>query len=274
MSFPFYRFFPGDYMRDTMHLGWYEDLAYRRLIDLYLLHGKPIRNDRAYLLRAVRAFEPEQQAAVDMVLAEMFELRADGWHQKRCDAEVDRQRERSATATELAKRRWDAKAMPRHSEGICDGNANQNQNQNQNYTKAKTKPAPSASLPADLACSADLWEQFRETRKAQRAPMTARAESLLAKRLQEMVAEGQDAAKVVEQSIERGWKGLFPVDGVKSQRGGRREPTLAEKRAANWADICGLRKHDPDGVGGKVVSEADGYVREQDGVHVGRLPKG
>jgi uncharacterized protein YdaU (DUF1376 family) len=173
MSFPFYRFFPGDYMRDTMHLGWYEDLAYRRLIDLYLLHGKPIRNDRAYLLRAVRAFEPEQQAAVDMVLAEMFELRADGWHQKRCDAEVDRQRERSATATELAKRRWDAKAMPRHSEGICDGNANQNQNQNQNQEpkppKGRTvvgaaKAPPRKRLPDDWKLPKD-WGDWALTER-------------------------------------------------------------------------------------------------------------
>src|SRR5689334_582459 len=88
MSYAYYRFFTGDYMRDTMHLGWYEDLAYRRLIDLYLLHGKPIRNDRAYIMRAVRASEPEQQAAVDVVLAEFFELKGNGWHQRRCDAEV------------------------------------------------------------------------------------------------------------------------------------------------------------------------------------------
>jgi uncharacterized protein YdaU (DUF1376 family) len=71
-----------------MHLGWYEDLAYRRLIDLYLTLGKPIKNDRNYILRATRAMEPEQQAAVDGVLAEFFVLRADGWHQTRCDLEI------------------------------------------------------------------------------------------------------------------------------------------------------------------------------------------
>jgi len=80
-----YYFFPGDYVRDTLHLGWLEDLAYRRLIDLYYSIGRPLRNDRGYLMRAVRASEPEQQAAVDVVLSEFFELRADGWHQQKCD---------------------------------------------------------------------------------------------------------------------------------------------------------------------------------------------
>ena len=117
----YYRFFCGDYLRDTIHLGWLEDCAYRRLIDLYQSQDGPIRNDRSYILRAVRATEPEQQAAVDCVLAEFFTLKADGWHQNRCDAEVRfraRARDHGASA---AKARWekanksielDATAMP------------------------------------------------------------------------------------------------------------------------------------------------------------------
>lgn len=116
MSYPYYRFFPGDYTRDTMHLGWFEDLAYRRLIDLYCLHGKPIRNDRAYIMRAVRASEPEQQSAVDLILSEFFQLRSDGWHQKRCDAELRFRKNASENGKTGAKARWNkemhATAMP------------------------------------------------------------------------------------------------------------------------------------------------------------------
>ncbi len=96
MSLPYYRFFPGDYMRDTMHLGWLEDCAYRRLLDLCYIRGKPIANDRAYIMRAIRANEPEQQQAADNVLSEFFDLRTDGWHQKKCDAELAWQSNRSA----------------------------------------------------------------------------------------------------------------------------------------------------------------------------------
>jgi uncharacterized protein YdaU (DUF1376 family) len=114
-----------------MHLGWLEDLAYRRLIDLYCLHGKPIRNDRSYILRALRANEPEQQQAVDNVLSEFFVLRSDGWHQKKCDAEIRFRQKQSDDGARGAKVRWNndinATPLPPHT----DPNANQNQNQNQ-----------------------------------------------------------------------------------------------------------------------------------------------
>lgn len=102
--------------------------------------------------------------------------------------------------------------------------------------KDNPNPTPSASLPADLAVSADLWQAFRDHRKANRAPMTARAESLLAKRLQELVASGQDGAKVVEQSIERGWKGLFAVDGGKPAG---KATARAATNAAIWGKTTG-----------------------------------
>ncbi len=147
MSYAYYRFFTGDYMQDTMHLGWYEDLAYRRLIDLYLLHGRPIRNDRAYIMRAVRATEPEQQQSVDTVLAEFFTLKSDGWHQQRCDAELKYRGNVHTAAHRAAQARWSRKntrqnndehadALPSHSGRIT------NQNQNQN------KPKPSCAFSA------------------------------------------------------------------------------------------------------------------------------
>lgn len=158
MSYAYYRFFTGDYMRDTMHLGWFEDLAYRRLIDLYLLHGRPIKNDRAYIMRAVRATEPEQQGAVDTVLAEFFTLKSDGWHQARCDAEIRYRGGVQDSAHRAAQARWsrknnkenngqDADAMRSHSGRITNQNQNQNQNQN--------KPNPSRA--SNDARFDDFW---------------------------------------------------------------------------------------------------------------------
>ena len=85
-------------MRDTMHLGWLEDCAYRRLLDLYYSRGMPIRNDRQYIMRAIRASEPEQQAAVDVVLSEFFVLQADGWHNAKADTEIAYYRDKSEKA--------------------------------------------------------------------------------------------------------------------------------------------------------------------------------
>lgn len=140
MSFPYYRFYPGDYLRDTIHLGWLEDCAYRRLIDLYALHSKAIPNDRSYILRAVRATEPEQQAAVDTVLAEFFTLKGAAWHQSKCDSELDYRDSISKNGKTAARERWAKKqalAALQHANALptqSEGNANQNQNQNKATT--------------------------------------------------------------------------------------------------------------------------------------------
>lgn len=121
----YYRFFPGDYLRDTLHLGWLEDLAYRRLLDLAYSRQRPIPNDRQYIMRAVRASEPEQQTAVDTVLSEFWTLKADGWHQGKVDQQLENMADRSRKASDAARTRWDkdltdANAMRTHSDGNAD----------------------------------------------------------------------------------------------------------------------------------------------------------
>jgi hypothetical protein len=54
--------------------------------------------------------------------------------------------------------------------------------------------------------------------------MTRRAEELAQRKL---IAIGGDPNAIVEQSIERGWKGLFPLDTVKRGAFGR-GPQLTE----------------------------------------------
>ena len=93
----YYPFHLGDYAAHTAHLTWEEDLAYRRLLDLYYLHEKPVPADVQKLARLVRM--PKQVPAIEAVLAEFFELRDDGWHNKRADDELARMSEK-AEATE------------------------------------------------------------------------------------------------------------------------------------------------------------------------------
>lgn len=78
----------GDYAAATAHLSWDEDLAYTRLLRAYYQHEKPIPADLAQACRLARCATPAQRRAVEAVLREFFELREDGWHQKRCDAEI------------------------------------------------------------------------------------------------------------------------------------------------------------------------------------------
>lgn len=57
----------------------------------------------------------------------------------------------------------------------------------------------------------EAWGAWLEVRKRARAPNTTRALRLAVKELGELVAKGQDAEAVLNQSTMRGWRGLFPV---------------------------------------------------------------
>lgn len=242
MSYPYYRFFPGDYLRDTRRLTILQHGAYHLLIHEYMTAGKPLHGNLDAMCRVCGALSGEERKAVEFVLAEFFTMDGPNWRHKRCDGELAELSGRSAAASESAKKRWNANAMRTHSEG------NANQNQNQIKSKARSKTKPSAEMPPDLAVPSDLWQQFRENRRSLKAPMTAHAENLLARKLRALVAAGQNGVGVVEQSIERGWKGLFAVDVQQTKA-----KTQAEKRAVVNTAIWGNRSKDDDAIDGTII---------------------
>lgn len=84
----YYRHHLGDYDAATAHLSVIEDGAYSRLIRLYYRTEKPLPADIPQVCRLVRAQSKAEREAVDAMLREFFDLRQDGWHQKRCDEEL------------------------------------------------------------------------------------------------------------------------------------------------------------------------------------------
>lgn len=58
----------------------------------------------------------------------------------------------------------------------------------------------------------DTWEQWVEYRREIGKPMTRTAAARILKKLERMMEEdGQEPWRVIHQSIENGWRGLFPV---------------------------------------------------------------
>ena len=84
----FYKHHIGDYAQATAHLSFVEDAAYSRMIRKYYAEEKPLPADVKAVQRLVAARTREERQAVADVLEEFFELRDDGWHNKRCDAEL------------------------------------------------------------------------------------------------------------------------------------------------------------------------------------------
>lgn len=93
-----YAFNAGDYAAATAHLSDAEDLAYRRLLDAYYVREAPLPAEVAACCRLARATTPAARKAVEAVLREFFTAQSDGWHQKRADAEIERQRIKSESA--------------------------------------------------------------------------------------------------------------------------------------------------------------------------------
>jgi uncharacterized protein YdaU (DUF1376 family) len=82
----YYQFNIGDYLSHTKHLDLMEDLAYRRLLDLYYLHERPLNSGIASVARQIGM--RDQETEVKTVLEEFFDLSDDGWINQRADKEI------------------------------------------------------------------------------------------------------------------------------------------------------------------------------------------
>lgn len=80
----YYQFHIGDYTTATVHLTHMEDLAYRRLIDLYYMTEEPIPTDIPRVSRRLR-MDPEH---IETILKEFFDLTENGWENHRCNRDI------------------------------------------------------------------------------------------------------------------------------------------------------------------------------------------
>lgn len=96
----YYPFHLGDYAAHTGHLEPMEDLAYRRLIDLYYLREAPLPSDIQVTAKLVRM--RSCAADVESVLNEFFVLTEAGWTHERCDEEIEKMQDKQAKARKSA----------------------------------------------------------------------------------------------------------------------------------------------------------------------------
>jgi uncharacterized protein YdaU (DUF1376 family) len=90
----YYKRHIGDYLKDTAHLTLIEHGVYARLLDVYYTREGGIPYDQ--VARLVGARFPEEEAALNSVLHEFFELDDGGlWRQTRCDREIEAMRSKA-----------------------------------------------------------------------------------------------------------------------------------------------------------------------------------
>jgi uncharacterized protein YdaU (DUF1376 family) len=163
----YYQFHIGDYKSHTHHLSLLEDLAYRRLLDFYFLHEKPIKHRDVARQIGMREHEED----VMTVLNEFFISTEDGFVSPRADKEIKQYKEFAEAGKRGAAKRW---GTPPNGEAISPPNATPIATINQEPITTNHKPkrenATSVACPPDV--SQQVWDDWVTLRKSKKAPIT------------------------------------------------------------------------------------------------------
>jgi uncharacterized protein YdaU (DUF1376 family) len=125
----YYQFHIGDYRAATAHLSNDEDLAYRRLLDMYYDSEKPIPVDTEWVSRRLRLGSD----VVLSVLQDFFILQDDGWFHPKCDEIIDhyhstaeKNRNNGRLGGRPKKTQWDTNGNPTETQSEPTGKATSN----------------------------------------------------------------------------------------------------------------------------------------------------
>lgn len=102
-----YKHYMSDFAQDTSHLTILEHGAYRLLLDHYYHTEGQIGSDHGQIYRVVRALDPAEQKAVDLILTQFFTLEDGQYKNHRADEEIVKyqaQREHNQTVGKLGGR--------------------------------------------------------------------------------------------------------------------------------------------------------------------------
>jgi uncharacterized protein YdaU (DUF1376 family) len=159
----FYPFHIGDYISHTSHLTNEEDLAYRRLIDLYYQTEEPFTRNLMWLAKRVKSSEE----VIATILVEFFEETPDGWKNKRADEEIAKYKAMQEGGRKGAALRWGkgSDSPPKHPPMLTKNQEPLTKNHSIEVAKA-----PKAKrLEKDLQLPKD-WEDFCKTTRADLKP--------------------------------------------------------------------------------------------------------
>ena len=103
----YFQFNIADYRSATNHLSNDEDLAYRRLLDMYYDTEQKIPLDTHWVARRLRM----DTQVVEAVLADMFKKHEDGWFHARCEEVIQQYKEFAEAGKRGAAKRWGNKGV-------------------------------------------------------------------------------------------------------------------------------------------------------------------
>lgn len=163
----YYPFHVSDYIHDTAHLSNEEDLAFRRLLDLYYTQEKPIPNKTQEVARRIRM--AKHIDAVQVVLEEffMFDMEKNHWFHKRCDETIAAYQAKAERNRQIGKLGGRPKVNPQETQTVAKQDPNQ---EPITINQEPKKKATVVACPPDV--SEAVWLDWLQLRKAKKAPVT------------------------------------------------------------------------------------------------------
>lgn len=204
----YYPFHIGDYISHTSHLNDAEDLAYRRMIDLYYQLEAPFHKSLD-IARKIRS----TQAIVDQLLTEYFEWYEDDqcWHNKRADGEIAKYHAKAESARKANLKRW---GMETDKKSNLKSDASQILTNNQEpITKTSKKPTAKIELPNWLP--EKNWQEWLEYRRSNKKPMSELAMTKFINQLENLVKQGYDPIKLLDTAIASNWTTVYAREDAK-----------------------------------------------------------
>lgn len=203
----FYSFNIGDYISHTKHLSDLEDLAYRRLLDLYYLHERTLNEDVSLVARKINM--KDNVPEVRVVLEEFFILEVGkGWTNPRADIEIEKYQSKVQAAIRAGK----ASALARSNASSTTVQPNNKQETINN--KQETYNNKTLKRPRNV--SKKTWDDFLIHRKNKKAPLTETALKGIKNEVKKTSISLEDALVMCQA---RGWQSFksdWVVDKQKS----------------------------------------------------------
>ena len=193
----FYSFNIGDYISHTKHLSDMEDLAYRRLLDLYYLHERTLNEDVSLVARKINM--KDNVPEVRVVLEEFFKLEVGkGWINPRADEEIEKYQSKVQSAIRAGK----ASALARLNVSSTVVQPNKKQE------TLNKKQETNIKRPRNV--SKKTWDDFLVHRKNKKAPLTETALKGIKNEVKKTSISLEDALVMCQA---RGWQS-FKSDWV------------------------------------------------------------
>lgn len=217
----------GDYKAATTYLSNEEDLAYRRLLELYYDTEKAIEDDIPLLSKRLRV-TPE---ALAFVLREFFVHTKDGWRNKRCDVvikdyqEMSEKNRKNGRLGGRPKANKQATQNPVGFQSVPSGipvvtqlELNQEPRTNNQIKKATAVAAPDG-------VSSEVWESFVQHRKIKKAPITPLVMGFIEEQAK---LAGWTLENALKEICVRGWQS-FKAEWVAKKPEPQTQLTAAER---------------------------------------------